>query len=85
MEPKLTRPDPNHTPSIQQNNPHSNDIKHRLRAQQKPLLNIPVRENPQCLCGNTDNQQISQFQRIIRYDLILQRGDHGDGGVQRVA
>ena len=85
MKPEAPRPNPNHAPPIQQNNSHGNDIKHRLRAQPKPLLDIPVRENPQRLRGNTDNQEIRQLQRIVSDDLVLQSGDDRDGGVEGVA
>lgn len=85
MEPEPLRPDTNHTPSIQQYDPHRHSIKHSLRRQSIALLNTPKRPDPHRLRRDADDEQVRQLQRVVRHDRVLQRADDGDGRVERVA
>lgn len=71
MKAKSLSPDSDHAPAIKQDDTYSNRIKHNLGVQSIPTLDPPEGINAGSLGCNSNDQQVSQFERVVLYDCIL--------------
>lgn len=45
----------------------------------------PEAVDPNCLCGNADNEKIGGFETVVGYDAVLEGADNCDCGVEGVS
>ena len=74
-----------HAPAVKRNDAEHHCVEHYLRGEIEAFLDGPEAPDADELGGDADDEEVGQFERVIRYDGILQRRDHGHGCVEAVA
>lgn len=84
VESEAVGPDPDHAPAIEQDDSHGYGVEHGLGGELEAFLDHPEGEDTHRLGENADDEEVCQFERVVRYDGVLEGGDDGDGGVEGV-
>lgn len=85
VEPEGLRPDADHAPAVEEDNADGHGHEHGLGGEGEAFLDLPVGSNADGLRGDADDEEVCELQAVVGYDLVLQRADHSDSGVEAVA
>jgi hypothetical protein len=84
VKPELLRPDADHTPAVEEDDAEHDYVEHDFGGELEVFLHEPEGEDADALCGDADDEEVSDGERAVGYDAVLERGDDGDGGVEGV-
>lgn len=85
MKSEALRPDSYHAPAVKQNDSYSNGIEHGFGRKSISLLDIPEGKDPNRLCCYAHNQEVSQFKKVVRHNLVLQGSNDSYSRVEGVS
>ncbi len=71
MKAEGLRPDAYHSPEIENDDGEGDDVEHCLCGEVILSLGPPKGIDSDCLADYSDDEKISQFQRVVSYDGIL--------------
>ena len=71
MKSKLVSPNTNHPPSVKKHDTEHDNIEHYLCAEFEPFLNSPEHEDTCTLCGDTDDEEIGEFEGVVLNHGVL--------------
>lgn len=81
MKTELLRPNPNHAPSIEDDDAESHDVEHCLRGEVIAALEKPETVDSDSLSNYPDDEEISKLESVVSYNGVLKSSDHSDGRI----
>lgn len=85
VEAESLRPNPDHAPAVEENDPDGDGVEHGFGGETVAFLNLPEREDANSLGCYAHDEEVGQLKSVVSDDAVLQCADHGDCGIERVA